>query len=113
MDYWIVLDRARDFISKIQNQTKFIRVYTVEPRDYAPHNRFGVSTINFLQKRRKYNRQLKRWLKKKHFGHVDIGKPWIAYNRTADGVHFNKIAVENFKKSIIRVILGVRNSVPH
>ena len=85
-------------------------LYTVEQMEYSQGNRFGISTREYLVRRNRYNRQLKRWLKANGHRHVDIGKPWIVNERTSDGVHFNQEAVRNFKRSIARVILGVKNA---
>ena len=42
--------------------------------------------------------------------HVDLGKPWFAYERARDGVHFSPEAEKRFEREIVRVSLGVRGS---
>ena len=110
VDHLTAIQRAKEFVNRIKGRVGQIRVYTVEPRDYTVNNRFGISTLEFLRRRRKYNRVLKRWLKADGHRHIDIGKPWIVNERTRDGVHFNQEAIRNFKRSISKVILGVKGA---
>ena len=106
-----VLDQAKLFIERALSCTNTVRVYTVETRHYQEDNRFRVSNEHFKSARNTYNRSLKRWLRSNGHLHVDFGKPWIVNERTSDGVHFNSVAMRNMKKSLIRVILGVKHSL--
>ena len=104
------LEQAKLFINRALSCTNTIRVYTVETRQYEEDNRFRVSNEHFRSARNAYNRSLKRWLKANGLLHVDFGKPWIVNECTRDVVHFNPVAMRNMKKSLIRVILGVKYS---
>ena len=106
----VALQRAREFISRVKERASKVRVYTIEQREYESGNRCGITTREYLVRRNRYNRQIKRWLKANGHLHVDIGKPWTVNERKRDGVHFNPEAIRNFKRSIIRVILGVKHA---
>ena len=106
-----VLQQAKLFINRVSSNSRFIRVYTVESRQYQPGSRFNVNNRQFATRRNTYNRMLKRWLKSVGHVHIDIGKPWMVNERTRDGVHFNLEATRNLKRSLRRVIFGVKNAV--
>ena len=109
----VVRERAKVFIERAKEKARIVRVYTVEQRFYDPGNRFGVDNLEFGRKRRSYNRYMSRWLVANGCGKVDMGKPWLAYEKQRDGVHFNHVGMVNFKRSIIRVIMGVKGAQPN
>ena len=47
----VALQRAREFISKVKDRVDYVRVYTVEQREYSQGNRFRISTREYLIRR--------------------------------------------------------------
>lgn len=106
----VAFEQAKEFIGRAQQRAREVRVCTVEQRTYSNDNRYGVTTSEFMQRRNSFNRLLKRMLKSKGYGSIDLGKPWFRYERVRDGVHFNQEARESLVRTLRRVILGIRGS---
>ena len=102
--------RAKSFINRAQYQARFLRVFTAETRTFVNPRVFGVSNAIYTSRRNRYNRQLRRWMRSVGQLTVDIGRPWIIYNRSLDGVHLNETGRANLARSITRTVWGVKLS---
>ena len=105
-----LLDLARMFVDYAKGVAREVRFCTAEIRMYGENNRFGVNNEVYKRRRNKYNRTLVRMLRRENVRHVDLGKPWFAYERARDGVHFSPEAEKRFEREIVRVSLGVKGS---
>ena len=99
--------KFKEFVQAALHCSTKIIVYSVEPRDYDNQSRFNITTREFNVRRRRYNRMARRWIRRLGQNFIDLGKPWIARERTRDGVHFNAVANQGLTRSINRVIRGV------
>ena len=105
-----VLNRALGYIERAKAKCKTIRVCSVEKRNYASNNRFGVVSRWYNRQRNHYNQKLKRNLRRVNVGVIDIGVPWLNNERSGDGVHYNTVGQTNFTRMLSRVIRGVKGS---
>ena len=102
-----VFCKFKEFVHAALNCSAKVRVYSVESREYDHQSRFNITTREFNVRRHRYNRMASRWIRRLGQGFVDMGKPWIARERTRDGVHLNPVANQGLSRSINRVIRGV------
>ena len=84
-----IVELAKGFVDYAKGVAREVRVCTAEIRMYEANNRFGVDNEVYKRRRNKYNRTLVRMLRRENVRHVELGKPWFAYDRARDGVHFN------------------------
>ena len=110
VDHREALGRAQEFIDRVSSCCSVVKVCTVEPRFYSVDNRFGVIQGRYNRERNAYNRTLKRILRRRGISSVDIGTPWLAFERFRDGVHFNDRASRSLERKLGRIIIAERNS---
>lgn len=85
---------------------KAVVITLIEPRHYAPGNRFGVSSETYERVSRSVNRKLLKLLKKRNIGVINLGARPFKLGHKSDGVHFNALTA-------IHVRSKFRNCVEH
>lgn len=106
VDFYPVFCRLKEFVQAALGRATRVRLCSVEPRNYDEQSRFDITTSVFNIRRHRYNRVVSRWIRRIGQGFIDIGKPWIARQRTRDGVHFDTVASQGLIRRFNRTIRG-------
>lgn len=90
----------------LQQRNRNVVVTLLEPRQYSPNNRFGVSSNTYDKVSGSVNKGLCKILRKKSVRSINLGAKPFNQGHTRDGVHFNSTA-----KSYIAA--KIRNCIEH